>query len=156
VGNALEVGQAMFIVSSIIMHEATHWGKYHYKCCEIDGNVRYEMGSVFEKEAFSMRFSNQGNAPGPLDDVLVSTYYNKYRGDYATATFGLSINIKSQNQYWRNIKFGHLPSGQLGDPTLAENGDTEELPAAKSTPKKSTKPYQQKTSTTKNRNYTYD
>lgn len=120
--NANEIGQQMFVVSVLIMHEATHWGKWKYNCCEIEGDDRREMGANFEFNTFGRRFSYNLDKRG-FDATKVKSYYSNQNGAYTTPSFGFSINQFSS--YWNRIKNAPLGGGQKGDPSLKENGDKE-------------------------------
>ncbi|WP_162915796.1 LamG-like jellyroll fold domain-containing protein [Paraflavitalea soli] len=139
-GDDKEIGTNMFIVSTVIMHEATHWGKWKYNCCEAN-NYYYEKGATFEENAFGQRFSYRhpniaDMELNALDKALMNKYSSSERGRYGSPSFGLTINSFNKNSfYWRFAKTAPLSSGQLGDPVVIENRDEKKvLP----------KPYQQK------------
>jgi RHS repeat-associated protein len=125
-GNANDIGKQMFVVSVLIMHEASHWGKWKYNCCEVDGDYRYEAGANFEYNTFGTRFSYQNADKKYFDDDKLKGFYNQEKGGYNSSSFGFSINQSST--YWNRIKNSALSGGQKGDPSLKENGDKEPNP----------------------------
>jgi hypothetical protein len=126
--DAKGVGEAMFVVSTLIMHEASHWGKWKYNCCEIDGSTREEKGAVYEFNAYGRRFSYASPNDRPFRDEKAKQYYRQELGRYGSPTFGLSINLFNDKYgFYRLIKTGSLQNGQVGDPTLKANGDKEVL-----------------------------
>jgi len=124
--DANDIGQQMFVVSVLIMHEASHWGKWKYNCCEAEGDDRREAGANFEYNTFGTRFSYQNPDKRYYDDDKVRSYYNQQKGAYGTPSFGFSIN--QSTNYWNRIKTYPIWGGQKGDPSLKANGDTEPEP----------------------------
>jgi len=128
-GDNMEIGQQMMIVTVLIMHEASHWGKFKYNCCEVD-DFRTEAGAIFEWNTFGKRFSYQHPAVGSLDAQAynrndVKSYYKQQQGGYGSPSFGFSINSMNDKHYWNFVKRAPTKSGQEGDPTLKDNGDKE-------------------------------
>ena len=124
----MEIGRKMFIVSSPIMHEATHWGKWKYNCCEGEDNV-YHKGSQFEEKAFGQRFTHRfprivDRNLNAFDEKVAIGYYNREKGKWGSPSFGFSINNHDKGSFlWKNR--GIIKGGQKGDPTLRDNGDVE-------------------------------
>lgn len=127
-GNAYTIGQQMLIVSILVMHESSHWGKWKYNCCEVN-DFRFEMGATFEQNAFGKRFSYQ--KPWIADCNLqaynredVKNYYRQEYGKYGSPTFGLTPNFfNDKSRFWKEAFSGPLKAGQRGDPTLLDNKD---------------------------------
>lgn len=126
-GNEEDISKQMFIVSVLIMHESSHWGRYRYQG-KTNQDYYYEDGAMWEENTFGIRFSYRH--PGiasqrlqALDIKVAHNYYEKtLKSDDKVRLFGLSINPNYGYKTWNSVKNRKLPEGHLGDPVLKDNG----------------------------------
>lgn len=83
----------MFILTSAIMHEASHYGRFMNGLP--DGDDVTEPGAQFEQNAFDVRFSYRNSHVASIqgngrDIKVVKGWFQKNKG--STTTFGMSTS----------------------------------------------------------------
>ncbi|MFY0256017.1 RHS repeat-associated core domain-containing protein [Chitinophaga sp. 30R24] len=125
-GDDNAIAEAMFVVTSAIMHESAHYGRFN-NGRQRDDDYNIEAGAQFEQFAFGVRFSyrNPGVADAQLQrrniGVLKETF-KKLKG--TPTTFGMSP-VPNFYNYYGSVKKAPVPAGQPGDKTVTGNNDKE-------------------------------
>jgi len=127
-GKTEDISEAMFIVTSTIMHEVAHYGRV--LTGKPDTDYRIEGGAQFEEKAFGTRFGYRHPLVADLslqnrDMTVLKGWFKENNGK--TKTFGLSLSPNYYN-YYNSVKNALVPEGQKGDPTLIDNGDEKREP----------------------------
>lgn len=125
-GDEDAIAEAMFIVTSAIMHESAHYGRSKLGVLP-DNDFTNEAGAQFEFFAFGERFSykrpNIADARLQRRDIDAMKSWLK-KNKVKPATFGMSIKRTFYN-YYGMVKDAPVPKGQKGDVTVTKNNDDE-------------------------------
>jgi RHS repeat-associated protein len=125
-GDANAIAEAMFFVTTAIMHESAHYGMFKLGKVE-SSDWSYEAGAMFEQKVFGERFSYRNpqttdREKNRRDRGVIKNWFEKNKK--STTSFGLSSSANFYN-YYGMVKNAPAPQGQKGDKTVTGNYDVE-------------------------------